>query len=93
MLEFYHGERSVESATIPSARSALRPGLSAFVLAATVGGFGMVLLVMIAVSAGTLACILSLPTHSLRAPNEVGASNERGAARMNTCGAVRMPES
>ena len=40
-------------------------GVSAFVLAATVGGFRMGLLVMIAVSAGTFACILALPAHSL----------------------------
>ena len=42
-------------------------GVSAFVLAATVGGFRMGLLVMIAVSAGTFACILALPAHSLQA--------------------------
>ena len=40
-------------------------GVSAFVLAATVGGFRIGLLVMIAVSAGTFACILALPAHSL----------------------------
>ena len=42
-------------------------GVSAFVLAATVGGLRMGLLVMIAVSAGTFACILALPAHSLPA--------------------------
>ncbi|MFL6513389.1 MAG: MFS transporter [Chthoniobacterales bacterium] len=41
-------------------------GVSAFVLAATVGGFRVGLLMMTAVSAGTFACILALPAHSLR---------------------------
>jgi EmrB/QacA subfamily drug resistance transporter len=40
-------------------------GVSTFVLAATVGGFRTGLLVMIAVSAGTFACLLALPAHSL----------------------------
>ena len=40
-------------------------GVSAFVLAATVGGFRLGLLMMIAVSAGTFACVLALPPHSL----------------------------
>ena len=41
-------------------------GVSAFVLAATVGGFRLgLLLMMIAVSAGTFACVLALPAHSL----------------------------
>jgi hypothetical protein len=40
-------------------------GVSAFVLAATVGGFRAGLLLMTAVSAGTFACVLALPTHSL----------------------------
>jgi len=40
-------------------------GISAFVLAATVGGFRLGLLLMIAVSAGTFACVLALPAHSL----------------------------
>jgi MFS family permease len=40
-------------------------GISAFVLAATVGGFRIGLLLMIAVSAGTFACVLALPAHSL----------------------------
>jgi hypothetical protein len=40
-------------------------GLSAFVLAATAGGFRVGLLLMIAVSAGAFACILALPAHSL----------------------------
>jgi hypothetical protein len=49
-------------------------GVSAFVLAATVGGFRMGLLVMIAVSAGTFACILALPPHSLHDAREVDAA-------------------
>jgi len=48
-------------------------GVSAFVVAATVGGFRMGLLVMIAVSAGTFACILALPAHSLHQTQEVDA--------------------
>jgi len=40
-------------------------GVSAFVLAATVGGFRLGLILMIAVSAGTFACVLALPAHSL----------------------------
>jgi EmrB/QacA subfamily drug resistance transporter len=40
-------------------------GVSAFVLAATVGGFRLGLMLMIAVSAGTFACVLALPAHSL----------------------------
>jgi hypothetical protein len=40
-------------------------GVSAFVLAATAGGFRVALLPMIAVSAGAFACILVLPTHSV----------------------------
>jgi hypothetical protein len=40
-------------------------GVSAFVLAATVGGFRLALLMMIAVSAGTFASVLALPAHSL----------------------------
>jgi MFS family permease len=40
-------------------------GVSTFVLAATVGGFRLGLLLMIAVSAGTFACALALPAHSL----------------------------
>jgi hypothetical protein len=40
-------------------------GVSAFVLAATAGGFRVGLLLMIAVSAGAFACILALPAHSL----------------------------
>ena len=46
-------------------------GVSAFVRAATVGGFRTGLLVMIAVSAGTFACILALPTHSLHEARQV----------------------
>jgi MFS family permease len=48
-------------------------GVSAFVLAATVGGFRLGLLLMIAVSAGTFACALALPAHSLHKAHEVGA--------------------
>jgi len=50
------------------------PGVSAFVLAATVGGFRMGLLVMIAVSAGRFACFLALPAHSLHAAHEPDAT-------------------
>jgi hypothetical protein len=42
-------------------------GVSAFVLAATAGGFRVGLRLMIAVSAGAFACILALPAHSLQA--------------------------
>ena len=42
-------------------------GISAFVIAATAGGFRVALLLMIAVSAGAFACILALPAHSLHA--------------------------
>ncbi len=42
-------------------------GVSTFVLAATIGGFQIGLLVMIAISAATFACILALPAHSLHA--------------------------
>ncbi len=46
-------------------------GVSAFVLAATLGSFRAGLLAMIVVSAGTLACILALPAHSLdKAPDQ-----------------------
>ena len=38
--------------------------LSAFVLAATVGGFRSGFLLMIAVSAGTFACVLALPVQA-----------------------------
>lgn len=48
-------------------------GVSAFVLAATIGGFRLGLLLMIAVSAGTFACVLALPAHSLHEAREVGA--------------------
>lgn len=48
-------------------------GVSAFVLAATVGGFRLGLLLMVAVSAGTFACVLALPAHSLHDSHEVGA--------------------
>jgi MFS family permease len=48
-------------------------GVSAFVLAATVGGFRLGLLLMIAVSAGTFACVLALPAHSLHDAHHVDA--------------------
>jgi EmrB/QacA subfamily drug resistance transporter len=48
-------------------------GVSAFVLAATVGSFRLGLLLMIAVSAGAFACVLALPAHSLHEAHEVGA--------------------
>jgi hypothetical protein len=47
-------------------------GVSSFVLAATVGGFRLGLLLMIAVSAGTFACVLALPAHSLHAHQSTG---------------------
>jgi hypothetical protein len=53
--------------------SAFFLSLRAFVLAATVGGFRAGLLVMIAVSAGTFACILALPAHSLHGAQELDA--------------------
>ena len=46
-------------------------GVSSFVLAATVGGFRLGLLLMIAVSAGTFACVLALPAHSLHDANKI----------------------
>ena len=45
-------------------------GVSAFVLAATVGGFRSALLLLIAVSAGTFASVLALPAHSLHEHKE-----------------------
>ncbi len=48
-------------------------GVSAFVLAATAGGFRVALLLMAAVSAGTFACVLALPAHSLHRAHEVDA--------------------
>ena len=48
-------------------------GVSAFVLAATVGGFRLGLLLMIAVSAGTFACVLALPAHSLHTAHQMDA--------------------
>ena len=50
-------------------------GVSAFVLASTVGRFRTGLLVMIAVSDVTFACILTLPAHSLHAAHEVDAAD------------------
>jgi hypothetical protein len=44
-------------------------GVSAFVLAATVGGFRLGLLLTIAVSGATFACVLALPAHSLHEAN------------------------
>ena len=46
-------------------------GVSAFVLAATLGGFRLGLWLLIAVSAGTFACVLALPAHSLHHAHEV----------------------
>jgi hypothetical protein len=40
-------------------------------LAAPAGGFRIVLLLMIAVSAGGFACILALPVHSLHEASQV----------------------
>ena len=62
----------VNSACIRQVGAAL--GVSAFVLAATVGGFHAGLLVMIAVSAGTFACILALLAHSLHAARQPDAA-------------------
>jgi len=45
-------------------------GVSTFVLA-TVGGFRVGLLLMIAMSAGTFACVLALPAHSLHHAHHV----------------------
>ena len=50
-------------------------GVSAFVLAATVGGFRLGLLLMIAVSAGTFACVLALPAHSLHDAHQVDSGS------------------
>jgi hypothetical protein len=47
--------------------------LIAFVLAATVGGFRLGLLLMNAVSAGTFACVLALPAHSLHDAHHIDA--------------------
>jgi len=49
-------------------------GVSAFGLAATVGGFRIGLLMMIAVSAGAFACVLALPAHSLHDAHRSDAS-------------------
>jgi MFS family permease len=51
-------------------------GVSSFVLAATVGGFRVGLLLMIAVSAGTFACVLALPAHSLHHVQEAETNRE-----------------
>jgi hypothetical protein len=40
-------------------------GVSSFGLAVTVGEFRLGLLLLVALSAGTFACVLALPTHSL----------------------------
>jgi hypothetical protein len=48
-------------------------GVSTFVLAATVGGFRLGLLPMIAVSSGTFACVLALPAHSLHDASQTDA--------------------
>jgi hypothetical protein len=47
----------------------------AFVLVATVGGFRLGLLLMIAVSAGTFACVLALPAHSLHDAHQVDSGS------------------
>ena len=62
------GSASTSQQFLRQVRAAL--GVSAFLLVATVGGFGLGLLVMTAVSVGTLACILALPAHSLRDANK-----------------------
>jgi hypothetical protein len=41
------------------------------VLVATAGGFRVALLLMVAVSAGAVACILALPAHSLPEADQV----------------------
>jgi len=38
-----------------------------------VGGFRLALLLMIAVSAGTFACVLALPAHSLHDAHQIDA--------------------
>jgi EmrB/QacA subfamily drug resistance transporter len=48
-------------------------GVSAFVLAATVGSFRLAVLMLIAVSASTFACVLALPAHSLHEANHDNA--------------------
>src|SRR5438045_8480035 len=49
-------------------------GISAFVLAATVGGSRLGLLLMIAVSAETIACVLAVPGQSLHDAHQIDAS-------------------
>jgi hypothetical protein len=66
-----HGSATTSQQFIRQIGAAL--GISAFVLAATVGGFRLGLLLMIAVSAGTFACVLALPAHSLHDANHVDA--------------------
>src|SRR6266513_774217 len=66
-------------------------GVSAFVLAATVGGFRLGLLLMIAVSAGTFACVLALPAHrSPRTANRclriIGATDRNQLCNSNQAG-------
>ena len=51
-------------------------GVSAFVLAAAVGGFRLGLLLMIAVSAATFVCVLALPAHSLHHADHVHRSDQ-----------------
>ena len=46
-------------------------GVSTFVLAATLGSFRLGLWLLIAVSAGTFACVLALPAHSLHQAHDV----------------------
>jgi hypothetical protein len=47
-------------------------GISAFVLAATAGGFRGGLLLLIALSAGAFACVPALPAHSLHEAKHEG---------------------
>jgi hypothetical protein len=46
-------------------------GVTAFAFAATLGGSCLVLLFLIAVSAGAFACVLALPAHSLHHAQQV----------------------
>ena len=61
----------VEGLDANDRRDRLRLGDLLVCLAATVGGFHLGLLLMIAVSAGTFACVLALPAHSLHDAHHV----------------------
>src|SRR5438874_145459 len=61
------------NAAFPDNRAFVGVVVSAFVLAATVGGFRLGLLLMIAVSAGTFGCVLALPAHSLHDAHPIDA--------------------